>query len=185
MVSVPEGACHSDVAFVAVTGAFVDPTPKDLALGLNELTYGVHPITFVLSGARQDPVLTASYTSGEDGVHSFPPALTPVGAAAWVTDDGFGTSSAQEEGWMLVSMDTGPLEVPLRNISVTTSTEADCTRGTATMTAVIPGEHADLIPRLSLQPESEDETEEERDAPDATLHALFTLELVDFDRGDP
>jgi hypothetical protein len=184
---VPKSACQADLAFVAVSGSFVEPTPRELALGLNELTFGTRPIAFVLSGAVADASLAASYTLGEDGIEAFPSGLVPPPTSAWIDDSGFGTLAAQEEGWLLATLDEGPLEVPLRNIAVTATTNPTCTSGTATLTAAIPADHADLVAVLSLEPDVEvepDEEEEDRGSvSDVQLRGVFVIELVDFDPG--
>ncbi|MBN1610551.1 MAG: hypothetical protein JW940_28230 [Polyangiaceae bacterium] len=200
--SQPSSACRENRAFVAVFTAFVDPTPVDVALGLNSATFGTNPIALVLSGARAEPSLAVSYPTTKDGVQAFPKACSPSPAPAWIKDNRFGTSSAQVEGWMLVKAAAGPLEVPLRNISVAATTEPDCTHGMAMLTAVIPTASVDSLPRLSTLSQADDAAEETqaddggcknhkcaaqedaRDAPaDVTIRAMFALELVDFDTG--
>ncbi len=172
-------ACQQDLAFAAVSGAFVGPTPFELALALNQVAYDTSVISFVLRGAADDPTLTASYTLVQDGEHMFPKVLEPSSAPAWVSDSGFGSTSSQQQGWMLVSIDSGPLEIPLRNIRVTASTESGCTRGVAVVTAVIPGEDADVVDELV--PSSEPAGGEERGtAADITIRALFDIETVPF-----
>jgi hypothetical protein len=152
----PMGACQQNRAFVAVFTAFVAPTPMDLALGLNSATFGTNPIALVLSGASAEPSLAVSYPTNKDRVRAFPKAATPSPAPAWIADNGFGTSSAQVQGWMLVKAAGGPLEVPLANISVTATTEPDCTHGTAVLTGVIPAASAESLPRLSVPSAEED-----------------------------
>jgi len=176
-------ACSSDIAFQAVSSAFVEPTPKALALRLNELTFDGAPISFVLQGEAPDQTLQASYTVDEDGYQVFPGALIPPETPAWLQDNDFGSVAPQEEGWLLVTTEEGPLELPLRNIRVTASTESDCTRGLAVVTGVAPAEQADVWEEL-VEPTAEDAEDGERGGADMTIRALFAIELVEFhDRG--
>lgn len=170
--------CQPPVAFAAVASAFISPTPKDLALALNELTFDTSPISVVLGGSSQQPVVTVSYTTAHDGVHSYPGELAPTSAPAWILDETFGSTSAQQEGWLLVMLDSGPLEVPIRNIHVDVSTEADCTSGFANMTAVIPAETSDLVDDLIGATESA--ASGDRFEGDVTIRGIFVLELVEF-----
>src|SRR5690606_15694102 len=95
-----------------------------------------------------------------------------------ILDESFGSTSAQQEGWLLVMLDSGPLEVPIRDIHVDVSTEADCTSGLANMTAVILAETSDLVDDLIGATESA--ASGDRFEGDVTIRGIFVLELVEF-----
>jgi hypothetical protein len=175
----PMPSCLEQVAFTAVASAFVSPTPKSLALALNELTFDAGPISVVLDGATEQPMVTASYSTVENGVHRFPAELVPSPTPAWILGNAFGSSTAQREGWLLVILEHGPLEVPLRNIHVDVTTEADCTSGFASLTAVIPAETNDIIDDLIGS--TDEQPAGERFEGDVTVRGMFVLELVEFD----
>jgi hypothetical protein len=180
-----DAACSGDRAFAAVSGAFVDPTPQDFALALNAAILGVvAPMSFVVRTDGDMAEVAASYTIVGDGAHSFLAAMAPDFVPAWIAEGGFGTSSSQNRGYLLVELDDGPLEVPLDNLSFFATTRDGCTRGVVSMTGVLPAENADLVERITGTATDEaDAMSEERRTPEeaVTVSALFSVELVEFD----
>lgn len=174
--------CRGDRAFKVVAGAFVEPTSEALALELNRLVYGESPLTIVLRTSGDEPRVAASYTKRDGSTEAFPEALAPELAPGWIATGGFGTLSAQTSGWMLVTLGSEPLEIPLQNISFVITTRDRCTRGTAMLSAVIPGDNADLVDRILGTPEDPEEEEEERlpTTNEVPLEAVFVVELTDF-----
>lgn len=179
-------ACEGDRAFDVVSGAFVDPTPPALALALNEAIWGKRPLVIVLRADGDEPRLAASYTKLLGAAQEFPKGLIPEFTPAWVAEGGFGSSSAQTAGWLLVTLESGPLEVPLQNLNVFVTTRDGCSKGFASLSAVIPGDNADLVEEIvgapiEGEPEEEDPEEpEQEDTQEVPVQALFSLELADF-----
>jgi hypothetical protein len=177
-----DAACVGNRAFVAVSGAFIEPTPRELALGLNELIFDSTPMSFVLLEDAGLPRVAASHTILNDGLHAFPEALTPQFVPGWLAEGGFGSSAAQERGHLYVVLEDGPLEVPLANITFSATTQADCTRGVVSMNGVIPAHRADLVARLSGVPSDDSMDPDDRPVDEeVTVSALFAVDLVEFD----
>lgn len=176
-------ACAEDRAFAAVSWIFVEPTPPQLAERLNDAGYDRSPISFVLfAGSASDGELAASYTVvGESGAETWPASREPEASEAWLQEFGFGASAAQEEGWMLVNGGTGLLEVHLRNLRVTATTNAECTRGTATLVAVVPAEWSDVLDEIAPGSASRAASTRGDVASDVTISAEFGFEQVEFD----
>lgn len=179
-------ACSGDRAFAALSGAFVDPTPRDLAIALNEAIFGIAPMSFVLRGESDVAEAAASYTIVGDGAHSFPESTAPSFVPAWIAEGGFGSTSSQERGYLLVELSDGPLEVPLDNVSFVATTRDGCTRGMVNMTGVISAANGDVIEQLiGASTDTAAAPADERRVPteDVTVSALFLVELVEFDFG--
>jgi hypothetical protein len=182
------GDCDQAGIFAATSTAFVEPTPRELALGLNAVTYGGSPISVVLRDLDSEPTVAASYTVvNEEGRHAFPDGLVPEAVPAWVEDDEFGNIPAQEEGWLLVEIDSQPLELPLHNLRLSVSTEADCSRGTMTLSGVVWGSESDVWQDAvaggqDVEPPDEVQ-DEDRVVDDVTVSAIFTIERVDAQAG--
>jgi hypothetical protein len=174
--------CAGDRAFVAVSGAFIDPTPRELALGLNAAIFDKEPMSFVLRNHGDMAEVAASYTIVGDGAHSFPPAMVPAFVPAWIAEGGFGSNTAQDLGYLSVEINGLPFELPLTNITFVATTRDQCARGVVTMSGVIPPGNSDLLERISGEatqaatPRDERTTDEE-----ITVSGLFSIEQVAFD----
>lgn len=176
-------SCSGERAFAVTASAFVSPTPKALAEALNADTFDSSPLTVVLRNDGEAPLVAASYTQDSAGKQIFHPGLEPELTPAWLTGDTFGTETAQPHGYLLVSTQSGPLEVPLDNVSFSLSTSDRCGKGVATLSGVIPADHADLVDTLTGASAGGSE-DPGREAPaDTPVSAIFSVELVDFDFG--
>lgn len=175
-----ETDCEGNRAFVTTGGAFVDPTPPRLALRLNQEIFGQPALTLVLLNEAYPPRMTTSYSVETDGLRAFP-NLKPELVDARTSSSGFTYEQPQVEGWMWLEREGGTIELPLRNLHVTATTMADCTRVVFTLSAVVPAQDFDLIDtgiRIDAGPEARDEP-----APDTSVRAIFEAELTHFDFG--
>lgn len=175
-------ACAGNRAFGVVSGVFVEPTPAELAARLSQESYDVSPVSLVLF-ASTEATLAVSYTVGKGRGRAWPASRRPTPAAAWVGAQGFGSSAAEEEGWMLVEGAAGQREIRLRNVRVTATTDADCATGTATLVAVVPGEWSRVLNEVAPGSVSEEARDRGGRAPDVTLSAELSFEAVEFDFG--
>jgi hypothetical protein len=181
-----DDACTGNRAFAASGSAFVKPTEQALALALDEDTYDTSPITFVLRGGDK-PRVAASYTVDAGGVQAFPPELAPEETVGWIRKGGFGTDSAQVSGYLLVTAADGQVELPLENLTFTLTTQQHCTRGIARLSGTVPASRRDLVDKLAAahsnngngNPNDPGRTPEI----ETPVHAVFAVELVDFDFG--
>lgn len=178
-------ACAGNRAFAVVSGVFVDPTPAELATRLSDTSYEVSPISFVLfsEGASADSELAASYTVAGSGAQAWPASREPEPSVAWLEERGFGSVTAQEDGWMLVNDASAPIEVRLRNVRVTASTETECDRGTATLVAVVPAEWTEVLNEIAPGTAPEAASDRGAAATDVTISAEFAFEQVEFEFG--
>lgn len=178
-------ACAGNRAFAAVSGVFLDPTPAQLAARLSATSYAESPISFVLfaDNASSDVALAVSYTVGRSGARRWPASHKPSHAPAWLEGRGFGSTAAAENGWMLVADAPVTREVRLRNVRVAATTDAECTRGTATLVAVVPGEWSKVLNDIAPGTVPDAATDRGGRAPDVTISAEFGFELVEFEFG--
>ncbi len=178
-------ACVGERAFSAVSGVFLDPTPAELAAHLSATSYAESPISFVLfaDGAGSDVALAVSYTVGKGGARTWPVSRKPNRAPAWLEGPRFGSAAAAEAGWMLVPGARASREIRLRNVRVTATTDAECTRGTATLVAVVPGEWSKVLNDIVPGTVPDAASDRVGRAPDVTISAEFGFELVEFEFG--
>lgn len=175
-------ACTGNRAFGVVSGVFVEPTPAELAARLSQESYEVSPVSLVLF-AGTEATLAVSYTVGKGRGRAWPASRQPTPSAAWVGAQGFGSSAAEEEGWMLVEGAAGQREIRLRNVRVTATTDADCATGTATLVAIVPGEWSRVLNEVAPGSVSEEARDRGGRAPDVTLSAELSFEAVEFEFG--
>jgi hypothetical protein len=141
----PENPCTIDTAFGTSGMAFVDPTPHDLALALDALTYAYQPdprslaVALLGSHAPEMPA-TVAISASVDGPMGqfFPPGLVPAFGPASLGFGEFGTLSPQAQGWLRVIDDNGPVDIELNNLSLGAKTDSDCQVILATLDATIP-----------------------------------------------
>ena len=177
--------CEGNRAFAASYSAFVPPTPPDLAIALNAQLYGKNPVSVVLTRDDEGPLLAATYTTQEDGVHSFPGGLDPDLARAKNTPTGFESQAAQLEAWLWLDLEDGPVELPLENVTLLATALNSCTAALITLTGVVSEDYADLVAEISGD-QSEPEVDGGDDRGDmegtsTSVKLLIEAELVDFD----
>ncbi|MCA9618597.1 MAG: hypothetical protein KC731_06240 [Myxococcales bacterium] len=137
-----DAPCVASSAFRATGMSFTEPTPKDLALALNDASYGYDaaPVTVVLRVAEEGTTLAASATElGSDDLYAFlGDAPDFVGASLW--DGGFRSDTPQLSGSLRIE----GVAIPLENITIEATTSSDCSQGIFVMDAVLPSGAGDL-----------------------------------------
>lgn len=171
--------CTGNRAFLATGGAFVSPTPAKLAHELNRDIYEASPISLVLVEGESGRQLAASYTVQTAEGHTFP-QLQPQFAPATATAEGFAHAETQLEGWMMLERETGPLELPLSNISVVATTSDRCQRAMVTLSAVISADYADLVEEIAAGPADAGDGRGNGEPTATSVRLLFEAELIDF-----
>jgi hypothetical protein len=140
----PAPTCAQDVAFGTTTIAFTFPTPEDLAVALDRVTYGFHddprPLTVVLFAGpeRADTSMVTSATRLDDDYsHVFPNSAQPSSAGVVLTPGFLESAAPQSTGFLRVVDDNGRVDLELADVFVRASTSADCSTIVATVDAVI------------------------------------------------
>jgi hypothetical protein len=146
----PAPTCTQDVAFGATTIAFTFPTPEDLAVALDRVTYGYQddprPLSVVLFAApeRTAPKLVTSATRLDDETYShvFPNSAQPTATGLVLTPGYLETESPQATGFLRVEDDNGRVDIELADVFMSASVSADCSTIMATVDAVIVAEES-------------------------------------------
>lgn len=172
--------CTGNRAFLSMGGAFVHPTPSELAHVLNQDIYNGGAMTIVLQTTDAGPRLAASYTVDTVNGHTFT-ELRPEFVAGAVSAAGFASVETQAEGWMLLERETGPVELPLANISLQATTTDNCLRAFVTLSAIIPGEYLDRVIEGTGNEADAGEGRGAGEPGDTSVRVLLETELVTFD----
>ncbi len=133
-----EPACQRDVAFQAHGINFVEPTPRDLALRLNEMSFGYDSQGIAVAlgaGSPGSPKLLVGFSEMQDGVHHI---ATGEPTAARVGPGGFESLGVQSSALLRVGHDPHVVDLELRNVTVRARTVGECGEAWVSLSAVIP-----------------------------------------------
>lgn len=134
-----DARCEGAHAFWASGSAWTSPTPRDLAVALNELTYepATHPLTVVLIarvGVEAVAALSATEVSTDGLSQRFPSGKEAPFLDLELFEGGLRSTAPQSPGWMRL----GDTYVELTNLRVEGVTQGGCTSLSVTLSADIP-----------------------------------------------
>lgn len=141
----PEEPCEIAAGFAGTDFAFVSPTPLDMAIAFNTVTYGYNdidrPLTVALL-AIKGPSMALMATSGSeyddtDFTQGFPEGKTPTNIAATLGYGFFQNDSPQDVGYLRLTHDGGVDDIELNNLTTKVKTE-NCQVAVVVVDAIIP-----------------------------------------------